>query len=237
MQVQYFSKLTNYYLLFFLLIFSLGNIQAQNIGDYTISEITADLTITVSDDYEIAFILWLPTEYWEYVIKHEGIDSQTDKKTLLEAVDKYNIFAVMKGEIGNRGVVYYEDYADVSKNMNITDASGERYSPEKINDLDSNVKLLFESFKPGFSKMLGDYGDNINMLAFKRPKDTKAQFKPTDIGRFYVKFFSNDYSYKLPIGVFMPAKYCPVDNEKYKGDWIYCPYHGKKLVKEITNNE
>jgi len=33
----------------------------------------------------------------------------------------------------------------------------------------------------------------------------------------------------MPLACLMPDKYCPVDDLKMKGDWLFCPYHGVKL--------
>jgi hypothetical protein len=48
-------------------------------------------------------------------------------------------------------------------------------------------------------------------------------------GQFKVLHSNSDFLWKLPLSTLMPPKFCPVDKEKMKGTWSYCPIHGQKL--------
>ncbi|MEA2041276.1 MAG: hypothetical protein U9N85_01825 [Bacteroidota bacterium] len=208
---------------------------AQSIDDYNINEITRELTIIDSNDFAMSFILWMPDIYWERVLKLKA--GEINSEGVMGAISQYNIFAVMRGEAGAIGNIKYKKLPEIKQNIILTDALGNRYFPVENDSLDQSVGLLFANFKPVFAKILGEYGNNINFVAFERSSEKSSKLNPKSAGRFYLKYFKKDYSYRLPVGVFLPPKYCPVDNEKYKGDWKYCPYHGVELKNEIIFDE
>lgn len=217
-----------YILVFLLFIFYSQDIYSQT-EYYSLSEITRDLMIVDHGGSELAFVWWLPYEYWALLFDEQFIKNEETGKEMLKVLKRHNIFAVMKGEIGMSGNVVYKNAEETAQNTVFTDAFGNRYFPLKPESADARLQMLFTNFKPVFAKMMGRYGQNINMVVFDISENPESRPKPRNPGRFYIKFFEKDYSFRLPVGTFLPPKYCPIDGEQFKGSWNFCPYHGNKL--------
>lgn len=218
---------------FFLIFIAAMHVASAQTQHYSISEITRDLMIVDHRSNELAFVWWLPYEYWEILFDQQLLESKQTTEELLAILKQHNIFAVMKGEIGQNGNVVYKSGDEITQNIIFTDAYGSRYFPVKPENTEYRLQMLFTNFKPVFAQMMGSYGQNINLVVFDVSQNPESRPNPTDTGRYYMKFFNKDYSFRLPVGSFLPPKYCPVDGEKYKGHWDYCPFHGNKLTDSI----
>jgi hypothetical protein len=53
---------------------------------------------------------------------------------------------------------------------------------------------------------------------------------PLSEGSLSIRIGEQSFDWKLPLGSLMPPKMCPKDKEILNGAWIYCPWHGEKLV-------
>lgn len=196
---------------------------------YSLNEITYDLMIVDHSGSDMAFVWWMPPEYWQILIEKQAEDTDENIQSFFEAFDGHVVFAALKGEIKPNTGVEFRSLNEINENLIFTDASGNRYFPLDPEDTDYRMQMLFAVLKPAFSNMLGQYGQNIQFIVFDLEGESVPP-KPTDKGRFYIKFFESDYSFRLPVGVFLPPNYCPVDGEMLRGDWNYCPYHGNRLT-------
>ena len=81
-------------------------------------------------------------------------------------------------------------------------------------------------------QLLGQFGEGMKVFLFK-PKHKKLH-QLDDVkskNKFSLRWDSNTITWKLPFSSVLPPKICPIDKEKMKGNWDYCPFHGVKLEK------
>ena len=79
--------------------------------------------------------------------------------------------------------------------------------------------------------LLGPAGRNFHFFFF--PATTEAGTAIADPrlpGDFSVRVVNERYSWRLPLGSLLPEKVCPADGERLNGAWLFCPWHGDRLV-------
>lgn len=89
-----------------------------------------------------------------------------------------------------------------------------------------------------FANMLGQVGQSMAFIVFKG-KDTNGQRYVTAKakGAFTVKLDQKEFTWRLPLVCFLPAKVDPKTKEEFPGNYVYNPFTGDRLTAETPNKE
>lgn len=187
--------------------------------------------ISSNDPDAMSMVWWLPTEFWEISFAQDENMSEAEINEFLNTLEPYSIFGVVDGKIGAFGGINYEDEEVISQSISVTNQHGKVFKPVNPNELSPDVNNLLMFFKPFFSNMMGDLGNNLNFYVFKDYESGKRLFNPQDMGELSVSFNDKTLKIETPIGSLLPKKKCPVDGKEMNGAWQFCPWHGDKLTE------
>lgn len=177
-------------------------------------------------------VWWIPTEYWEISAQRTGMSEEVAKQRF-GPLRKYTVVAVAVGKIGIGNVNWISE-PEVKENVLLRDSEGNTYPP--VQKLSGDAEGLVSILKPGFTNLLGNMGQNIQLLFFPASnKMARPIADPLAPGSFTVlvtKLMNGKdkaLEWKLPLTSLSPPKYCPVGKERMQANWKYCPWHGVKL--------
>jgi len=119
----------------------------------------------------------------------------------------------------------------MKKYVKIKDASGKLYSPLDDKDI-SEIGLEFKKqMTPILAKMMGDMGSHAYVYIFKTTPGAQTNYAAKSTS-FKIILDKTEFDWELPLPSLIAAKYCPQDNAKMQGNWLYCPFHGVKLTSQ-----
>lgn len=173
--------------------------------------------------------IWYPNDFWTIIGNQMKFPSEVMSRISNE-MKNYLIFAVVDYTFMPTGKLIFKSEDEIQKTMVLTDSSKRTYFPLKEEEMSSGAKKLQEDLKPIMEKMLGQFGEGMNMVIFKAPNEEgKNILDISKKGSFTLNWNSTSLKWKLPFYSVLAPKFCPIDNEEMKGNWDYCPEHGKKL--------
>ncbi len=180
----------------------------------------------------IEMFWWLPTEFWKIIYSNDPLINQNQIDEIVNIVDDYLILAVIKGKIGMFGGVNYESYNDLKSHIQV------KYKNEFLNRVESSflsmeLNAMISMFKPILSNMLGNMGENLHFFVFDNPKNNKLlPVDPLSYNDLMFLMDSFSVNVDLPLSSLLLEKICPEDKAKLNGKWIYCPFHGSRLISQ-----
>ncbi len=214
------------------LLFPMGTLLAQDLK-VDINALTQETQRMARKSDELSLAWWIPEEFWRASFSESPEITAAQAEEFLKVLRPYFVLVIVDGTIGTMGGVTYKSEASVRENTQLVDSAGARYRPLGEDQIGPDTRNLLQMLKPVLSNMLGPLGQNMHFLLFnaKNNKGTMIAEARKE-GSFTVRSGSNEYKWRLPLGSLIPQKTCPVDGEKMNGAWIYCPWHGVKLVSQ-----
>jgi hypothetical protein len=212
-------------------------------GERGFAQGTIDLTALAQETQkvshktdEVSLLWWIPEEFWRASISQGGDLSASQTEEFLKVLRPYLVVAVIDGRMGPIGGLTFKSEATIRESVQLIDASGKRYRTLNNDSLDADTKNLLQMFKPVLTNMLGPIGQNMHFLLFPA-HDAKGGMiaEAKKEGAFSVQLGNAEYKWRLPLGSLLPLKTCPVDGEQLNGAWIFCPWHGARLVGPSSN--
>jgi hypothetical protein len=183
--------------------------------------------------HNMKLVWWVPEEFWDVVANDNPSIRKSDMEAVKSLFSGYTMVIAIAGTrtSENSEVIYdFMSYDEMKPSIQLIDVSNVQYRPLEDKDISNEILGFRERLKPIFTNSLGALGKGANVFFFK----TEAGVNTTSAAanaRFKVILDAVTFNWNAPMPCLMPAKYCPVDDLKMKGDWIYCPYHGVKLDK------
>ena len=209
-----------------LLALSIVGLKAQE-AKPDVLDLVYDLQKWKKDGKQMKLVWWIPTVYWQIALEQSPGVSQSQIDDIVAAVEQYTFIAAIDGRIGPYGLNYEDNIA-----LNIIDNKGEKINPLSVDAMSSQTKTVLSVLKPVLSNTIGQMGQNMQFFVFDCcDAEGKLLGNPTEEGLFKVVNNGDLFEWRLPLGSLTPKKTCPVDGEKLNGSWVYCPWHGEKLVK------
>ncbi len=217
------------------IMFILSSANAQEAKQIQFNDLYAESVKTEFLGLQSKVVFWLPPELFEYLfsqVKHPK--DQIDKA--MDTLKKYMIFLVVeaKTEVSPlSSTTTFKSDEQVRKTIKLIDSSNKSFSPFNIDELSSEMTGFVNAMKPNLVKVLGEMGKGSNIYVFKNKvaNGSSQGYSIRDKNSFTISFDSTKFSWKLPFVCTLPDLFCPVDKEKMKGNWIYCPIHGVNLSK------
>lgn len=175
------------------------------------------------------YAYWFPPEFWEVTTKGNPQVSEEDIQKIKDDLADYLILAIseMDNSLG------FNDYTlsdELRNKVQVFDEGNNRLKLIETYNLPNDAYKRVQSFKYTVKKLFGEIGSNLEFMIFDI-SDRKEQFDPLQNGKFDILIGEYKLEYTLPIGALLPKKSCPISEKLYRGDWKYCPIHGKELVQ------
>ncbi len=173
--------------------------------DFSFNEVTHELIITNNNENNLDLVYWLPPEYWQLLLEQNIKHRLKNIDSLYNIFTNRIVFAALKGEQTNEGKITFKAQKEINQNIIYTDKTGNRFFPIEPNKIDYRLQSLFEKLKPAFANIIGQKAQNIQFIVFDTENESTPP-SPKDKGRFYLKFFNSDYSFPLPVEIFLQKK-------------------------------
>jgi hypothetical protein len=202
---------------------------AQADNEVSVTDFLRETQQWSKTEKKMSLVWWVPTEYWRAALKNnKDIPEETIKK-LEKTFDNYTLILACDLKIEGGGLTP-TDEEKIRKSITLIDKNNSKYYPLKESKVDDEAIEIVDKMKPIFAQMLGQIGQGLYFYFFKAADDNGNKIiSATQPGEFTVTLLDSEFHWKLPLTVLLPPKYCPIDHEKMKGNWIYCPIHGDKL--------
>ncbi|NOT75032.1 MAG: hypothetical protein HOP08_08895 [Cyclobacteriaceae bacterium] len=203
---------------------------AQEPSDVVLTDFIRDSQQWVKEGEKMNLSWWIPSEYWKISLAgNTQIPPGTSEK--LEMIFKdYMLICAAEATIHLDGAIEVNDESTIRKSIKVMDASGKTYSPLSEDQLSDEARSVAQNLKPVFAQALGQLGKGMHIFFFSIKNDKSENLifaaKP---GVFKVIHDNSTFNWSLPLASLLPPKICPVDKEKLKGNWNFCPVHGNKL--------
>ena len=222
---------------FVVLLFTVGTctLTAQEDTLRQISDYVKEIQQVEDNNNGFQMAFWLPWQYWETAVRQtaKGKPLQASSLRTIDAMKNYNIFIVVESQKNGLSFTYPPEN-QIRDSLVLTVNDSIKLHPLADKDLPDEMKKLIEILKPVMQQSFGQMGENLNFFVFNNlDEKNKYYFDAGKPGRFKIQWdYRTSFYWRLPLDVLTPPKYCPLDNEKLSGKFIYCPYHGKKLESQ-----
>lgn len=210
----------------FLSVALFTNLDAQS---NTFQKLITELQLVTSDGQNTTVGFWMPSEFWDVTLNLQGQASKSEIDEIVEVVKPFAIFVVLEARVD--GVKFeFSSYEDIKRTLSITDHFGNMHKPIEENELNEEIFIVLDVMKPLFKKLLGEFGENYNFYVFSDISESNTRnFDPTSNGLVKLTFGQESFTWKTPLSSFVLEKKCPIDSERFNGNWFFCPIHGEKL--------
>lgn len=207
----------------------------QEKQNFTVDDFIGAIQKTKDSGDTMKMVFWLPTEFWEVVNSSEPDYDTVGVRYIEDLVKDYIILAAVDGFFDAEGSQFQSE-AEMRKTIRIIDKHNNVHAPLSEIEVPKALTHVISSMKPLFANMLGDLGRGFNFYYFQvRDAHNKALIEARQKGAFTVRLNNSDFQWSLPLSVYGPRLYCPVDKEKMNAEWSYCPFHGNKLQTQASN--
>lgn len=192
-----------------------------------------DCQRSTSESGELKMTWYIPIEFWEFTFQKEESLTEKEKEEFINLLKPYVIFAVVEGEMGTFGSVTYTSYESLFKSMVLLDKDNKSHKPIDHDDLNGDIQTILAVFKPILKNMMGQLGENMNFYVFDDVNGKNERIiDPYEDGSFKLSYKKTSNEWITPLPSLLPEKVCPTDNILHDGSWLYCPWHGVKLIPQ-----
>lgn len=176
-------------------------------------------------------VWWIPTEYWQIAMQEQDHVTQAQVDYIKDAFDPYTIIVAgdFSLEQSSSGLEFKVN--NIKNSFALLDAKSVKVPPLKESEIDEMVvRMINDILKPLFGQMLGKTGTGVEVFIYKnRNAAGQKLLDPTKKGELQTKVGADLFKWNLPLVSLMEEKTCSVDQIKFPGNYLYCPFHGNKL--------
>lgn len=194
-----------------------------------------DLTALIKDSQKIStsnqrvtFAWWIPDQFWEESFRQEGALTEQQQTEFKKLLDPYTIFCVAALDIGPMGGIRGKNKELLLANTKLQ-IGKTIVAPVSDEELEPDVKNLFTIMKPLLANMMGQMGQGMEFIIYRKDKFVRKNLDPLKPGSFQYKVYDETFRWRLPLGSLLPGKIDPATKEEFPGDYNFNPFTGEKL--------
>lgn len=224
-------------LLVTIFVFSLGALEKRPPEKINPDQLTEETLLDASRSKDhIAFVWYIPAEYWKAVISQNHEMSQLEKVRAGLVMSTLTVVAVVQGDLLRSGSVLYYDQPFLQENVKFTriDAKEERHDLIPYKTYSGEVKKLLEAIAPALGASVGPLGDNLQFFVFNDQSDDGSRvLDPYLPGALEVELKRKSgqtlrVRQELPLDALFVPRLCP-NGKPAHVSWKFCPWTGKQL--------
>lgn len=176
------------------------------------------------------FVWWLPTDWWRLTLGGNETVPATFLRRTETALAEYTLVLIAHGNAGPDSLTWADESA-LRAEVSLIDRQGLEYPPIVTEQVSADARAAVDAIRPSFATLLGPAGRNFHFFFFPATTETgTAIADPRLPGEFTIRVVEERYTWRLPLGSLLPEKVCPRDGERLNGAWLFCPWHGDRLV-------
>ena len=182
----------------------------------------------------LKLVWWIPTEYWQIAMSKQKNVTPDQIKYLNDLFNDYTIIVAGDFSLTEKNAEIEFKVNNVEKSLAFLDENGKKIQPLKESQVDEKViSLMNDILKPLFSQMLGKMGSGVEIFIYNnKTSDGNRILDPFKSGQFKVRVDKELFVWKLPLISLMEEKVCTIDDQKFPGNYVFCPFHGSELTNQ-----
>jgi hypothetical protein len=213
----------------FLILYS-SVINAQKIKPTSTNDLVMECMKNNEDGVSKQMVIWFPYNFWEIIGEQMKVSPEF-VENIISQMKNYMMFCVVDYTTTSSGISFKTD-SEIQKSIRLTDSSKNISLPLEDNEISDDAKKLLQNLHPVMAQMLGQFGEGMRIYLFRAKQiNGEPEVNVMTKNSFTLTWNTTSLNWKLPFSSVLPSKFCPIDNEKMKGNWDYCPFHGVKLDK------
>ena len=196
----------------------------------TLAALNQETRRQLNDSGLADFVWWLPTYWWRLSLGGNDTVPLSFLQRTETALSEYTLVLIAHSEAGPGSLTWAEE-PELSLLVALRDQQGEEYPPIPTEQVSADARAAVDAIRPSFEGLLGPVGRNFHFFFFPAATESGTPLAdPRSPGEFSVRVADERYDWRLPLGSLLPEKQCPVDGERLNGAWLFCPWHGERLV-------
>ena len=207
------------------------SVYGQTNNEVDLTEFTRDTQQWMKKDDNTTLVWWIPKEYWRLATRGNAMVTEEAIKQIEDTFSPYVLVCAADLSSGVVGTIKSMPDSVLRKRLTLIDKNGKKYKPLDEIDVSLEASTIASYMKPVLAQAIGKIGEGMHFYFFK-VKDDKNEdlIHATKEGAFTIVFDDKqEFKWTLPIPTLLAPKFCPIDKEKMKGNWKFCPIHGNKL--------
>lgn len=201
--------------------------------DLDIKRVAEDTQRFNQDGNSMDLVWWIPNEYWEAAFQSNPGITEAQQKEFISVVDEYFVCSILEGTLGPFGGLTGTSRDDLLRKTTLVLSDGVILNPLRDDQLSADVSNFLKMMKPMFANMLGQMGSGMEFILFQgKNRKGERHAVPNEKGSFTVKLGEKEFSWRLPLGAFLPPKYDSKTGEEFPGNFIYSPFTGERLTSK-----
>ena len=187
-------------------------------------------------DDHMNFLWWIPCEFWQATFMKDKTLSESDKKQILNTFSPYSLLLICQADISAFGSFNFYSKDEIGSKLDITFKSknGSLIKLTPLKDVNPDLQLLLNMFKPIFTAAAGNMGKNMNFFVLEDyDSKHKRNIDPYRFGTLNFRIGKRNgelmrTQLDFPLNSLYVPRKCPNGKEAHV-TWKYCPWTGKKL--------
>ncbi len=212
-------------------------VERKKIAAIDTDKLTTDTQVSAScGDDHLNLAWWIPNEFWEATFANDHSTSDADKKQILNTMRPYSILAICQADISNFGAFNFYSKYEIENRLvlKVETPSGRVREIAPLKDIDPDLQIMLNAFKPILSAAMGNLGENLHFYVLQDTNDSGERLiDPYANGALHIQLRERDgtrldTAIETPLNsLFVPRK-CPNGKEAHV-TWKFCPWTGQKL--------
>ena len=212
--------------------------EKKPIKDIDTDAFTSDTQVTPegAGDNHMAFVWWIPNEFWESILSRDTTTSESNKKALLDAMSGISLIAIVQADISAFGTFnfYSKEEIEQSMKLSFTDADGKKQRLLPVQTITPDLEVVLGVFKPILGAAMGNLGNNMHFYVLNdSSKSSPRLLDPYQKGQIDIQLARRDKvlmdaGIEMPINALFVPRKCPNGKDAHIS-WVYCPWTGQRL--------
>ena len=189
-----------------------------------------------SGDEHMNLFWWVPCEFWQATYINDKTTSESDKKLIINTLRPYSLLMICQSDISALGSFKFYSKDEIESKLDITFKSknGSLIKLAPLKDIDPDLQLMLDMFKPMFAAAAGNMGQNMHFFVLEDYDSTrKSKIDPYRFGTLNFRIGKRNgeliqTQLDFPLNSLYVPRKCPNGKEAHV-TWKYCPWTGEKL--------
>ncbi|MFW6153840.1 MAG: hypothetical protein ACOC95_01330 [Planctomycetota bacterium] len=186
-------------------------------------------------DDHVAFVWWIPKEYWISIFARDKSIPERDRKEMLRILSDVSLVVIAQADISKMGAFRFYNSDEIAQRMKITYVDGEkkRRALAPMQNIGGDLQMLLNMVKPILGAAMGNMGNNMHFFVFDDTDGADRVLDPYEEGRLDVRLATRGGTpikgiIDLPLNCLYVPRKCPNGRDAHIS-WNYCPWTGQKL--------
>lgn len=206
-----------------------GAIERRELGAVPISALVNETQKMDPDGQGLAFVWWVPTEFWMVAMKQDAKNTQEAIDQVQAAFADYILLGVVEGSQTPLGAIDFSPRESVLSRLRVL-ADGVEF--RAVGKAHKDAQLVVDMMKPMLASMMGELGSQFHLVMLssdkRRPPSgyESVSLRVTLDGTKGAT--ARSFEFVGPLDALHVPRSCP-NGKPAHITWKYCPWDGSKL--------